>query len=80
MKLKKWIKKVILFLYAIMRKVLPVNKKIILFATSGGSKFGKTVEDLRVSVSDSTKIIEGGILNGSPSVEQLKSWAEKFCK
>ena len=56
------------------------NKKIILFATSGGSKFGKTVEDLRVSVSDSTKIIEGGILNCSPSVEQLKSWAEKFCK
>ena len=54
------------------------NKKIILFATSGGSKFGKTVEDLRVSVSDSTKIIEGGILNGSPSVEQLKSWAEKL--
>ena len=54
------------------------NKKIILFATSGGSKFGKTVEDLRVSVSASTEIVEGGILNGTPSVEQLKIWAEKF--
>lgn len=52
------------------------NKKIILFATSGGSRFGKTVENLRVSVSDSAEIIEGGILNGSPSIEQLKTWAE----
>lgn len=56
------------------------NKKIILFATSGGSGFGKTVENLRVSVSDSTKIVEGGILNGSPSIEQLKILAETFYK
>ena len=56
------------------------NKKIVLFATSGGSKFGKTVEDLRISVSDSTEIIEGGILNGATSVEQLKIWAENICK
>ena len=54
------------------------NKKIILFATSGGSRFGKTVENLRPSVSDSTEIIEGDILNNSPSVDQLKTWAEKF--
>ena len=54
------------------------NKKIVLFATSGGSKFGKTIENLRVSLSDSTEIIEGGILNNTPSVEQLKTWAEKF--
>ena len=56
------------------------NKKIILFATSGGSRFGKTVEELRVSVSNSTEITEGGILNNSPTKEQLKTWAEKFIK
>ena len=33
------------------------NKKIILFATSGGSRWGKTVEELRVSVPDSCEII-----------------------
>lgn len=54
------------------------NKKIVLFATSGGSRFGRTVENLRPSVSDSTEIIEGDILNSNPSVEQLKNWAEKF--
>lgn len=54
------------------------NKKIVLFATSGGSRFGKTVENLRPSVADSAEIIEGGILNSNPSEEQLKEWAEKF--
>ena len=54
------------------------NKKIILFATSGGSRFGKTVEKLKTSVSDSTEIIEGDVLNSNISVEQLRIWAEKF--
>ena len=54
------------------------NKKIILFATSGGSRFGKTVENLKSSVSDSTEIIEGGILNGTPSQEELKAFAQKY--
>ena len=54
------------------------NKKIILFATSGGSRFGKTVDNLKPSVSDSTEIIEGDVLNSNPTVEQLKTWAEKF--
>lgn len=54
------------------------NKTIILFATSGGSKFGKTVENLKPSVSNSTKIIEGDILNSNPSVEELKTWVKKF--
>ena len=35
------------------------GKKVILFATSGGSKFGKTVEELKISVPDSCEIIEG---------------------
>ena len=54
------------------------NKTIILFATSGGSRFGKTVDNLKPSVSDSTKIIEGKILNGNTTVDELKKWAESF--
>ena len=54
------------------------NKTIILFATSGGSRFGKTVENLKPSVSNSIKIIEGDILNSNPSVEELKTWVKKF--
>ena len=54
------------------------NKKIILFATSGGSGFGKTVQNLKPSVSDSTEIVEGDILNSNPSVDDLKKWVKKF--
>ena len=54
------------------------NKKIILFATSGGSGFGKTVQNLKQSVANSTTIIEGDVLNSNPSVEELKKWAKKF--
>ena len=54
------------------------NKKIILFGTSGGSGFGKTVENLKSSVSDTTEITEGKILNNSPSAEELKMWAKNY--
>ncbi len=54
------------------------NKKIILFATSGGSGFGKTVQNLKPSVANSATIIEGDILNSNPSIENLKQWANKF--
>lgn len=54
------------------------NKKIILFATSGGSGFGKTVSNLKPSVSNSTTIIEGDVLNSNPSVDDLKQWVKKF--
>lgn len=50
------------------------GKTIILFATSGGSVFGKTVEKLKGSVSPDTKIKEGRILNGKPSRVELASW------
>ena len=43
------------------------GKKIILFATSGGSGFGKTVDGLKNSVSANTEIIEGKLLNGNPN-------------
>jgi len=54
------------------------NKKIILFATSGGSRFGRTIENLRPSVAETTEIIEGNILNGEPSVEELKKWTDSI--
>ena len=52
------------------------GKKIILFATSGGSKFGKTVEELKVSVSADTEIIEGKLLNGRQSIATIKAWSD----
>lgn len=54
------------------------NKKIILFGTSGGSRFGKAVDNLRPSVADSAEIVEGDILNSHPTKQQLQEWAEKF--
>ena len=52
------------------------KKKIILFATSGGSKFGKTVEELKVSVSSDTEIIEGKLLNGKQTIASIKAWTD----
>ena len=52
------------------------GKKIILFATSGGSKFGKTVEELKVSVSADTEITEGKLLNGEQSIAAIKEWID----
>ena len=54
------------------------GKTIILFATSGGSGFGKTVDNLKCSVSDSTVIKEGKLLNGRPSVSELQQWVESL--
>ena len=52
------------------------GKKIILFATSGGSKFGRTVEELKISVPDSCEIIEGKLLNGRQTIASVKEWAD----
>lgn len=54
------------------------GKKIVLFATSGGSGFGKTVESLKGSVSADAQIIEGKILNGKPSESELRAWVESL--
>lgn len=54
------------------------GKKIVLFATSGGSGFGKTVEGLKKSVSDTTEIVEGKVLNGRLTTEDLRNWVNKF--
>ena len=49
------------------------GKTIVLFATSGGSGFGKTVAGLQGSVSPETKILEGRLLNGKLSDGELKA-------
>lgn len=55
------------------------GKKIVLFATSGGSGFGKTVADLKDSAPGAT-IVEGKLLNGTQSVAGLKSWVDSILK
>lgn len=55
-----------------------LGKKIVLFATSGGSGFGKTVAALKGSVSASTEIKEGRMLNGRVSEAELKDWVKSL--
>ena len=52
------------------------GKKIILFATSGGSKFGKTAQELKISVPDSCEIIEGKLLNGRQTISSINAWVD----
>ncbi len=52
------------------------GKKIVLFATSGGSGFGKTAAGLKGSVAADTVIVEGKILNGTNSADSLRKWVE----
>lgn len=56
------------------------GKKIVLFATSGGSGFGKTVENLKGSVAADTIIKEGKLLNGSISEAELRAWAKEIAE
>lgn len=51
------------------------GKTIILFATSGGSGFGKTAGDLASSCPKAV-IKEGRILNALPAEDALRQWAE----
>ena len=53
------------------------GKKVVLFATSGGSGFGKAVEGLRKSAPDA-EIIEGRLMNKPLTEGELKTWAESF--
>ncbi|MCQ2440557.1 MAG: flavodoxin [Clostridia bacterium] len=54
------------------------GKKIVLFATSGGSGFGKTADGLKGSVAKDTVIIEGKLFSRDVTAEELKKWAENF--
>lgn len=53
------------------------GKKIVLFATSGGSGFGKAVAGLQSSA-PSAEIVEGSLLNGRPDAAKLKAFADKY--
>ena len=53
------------------------GKKIVLFATSGSSGFGKAVQSLQPSAPNA-QIIAGEILNGNPNEKKLKSFADKY--
>ncbi len=55
------------------------GKKIILFATSGGSGLGRSVEKLEESAPHS-HIIAGEVLNNDMSDDDLKAFAEKYNK
>jgi flavodoxin len=53
------------------------GKKIVLFATSGGSGLGKSAQKLEPSAPHS-EIVDGFMLNGSFNDEQLKALAGRF--
>lgn len=53
------------------------GKKIILFATSGGSGFGKTVENLEGSC-PGAELKEGGVLSGRMTLDEVKEWVENL--
>ena len=53
------------------------GKRIVLFATSGGSGLGKSAKKLEDSAPDS-EIVDGFMLNGSFTDEQLKELTEKY--
>ena len=46
------------------------GKKVVLFATSGGSGFGNTVKELHPSAPN-TEIVEGKILNSKSEIEKF---------
>ena len=53
------------------------SKTVVLFATSGGSGLGKSAAGLRPSA-PGARIVDGRLLNGRLSENELKSWAEKM--
>lgn len=52
------------------------GKKIVLFATSGGSGFGNTVSELKVSA-PGADIVEGKLLNGLSKTE-IENWVNEL--
>ena len=52
------------------------GKKIVLFATSGGSGFGNTVSELKPSVSDAA-IVEGKVFNKAAK-QEIAEWVKSI--
>jgi len=53
------------------------GKKIVLFATSGGSGFGKTLERLEGSC-PGAELVEGKLIKSGDTVEEIAAWALKL--
>ncbi|MBQ5413984.1 MAG: flavodoxin [Schwartzia sp.] len=53
------------------------GKKIIVFATSGGSGLGKSSAELQPSAKNA-EFVDGAVLKAGMSVEELKKWAAAF--
>lgn len=51
------------------------HKKVVLFATSGGSDMGKTAEKLQPYLGSEAEIVDARVMNENPSIEELKAWA-----
>lgn len=51
------------------------HKKVVLFATSGGSDMGKTAEKLQPFLGSEAEIVDAKVMNENPSLEPLKAWA-----
>ena len=51
------------------------KKKIILFATSGGSGIGHTADDLRESAGKG-EIVGARVLTGDEDEDELRAWAK----
>ena len=54
------------------------GKTIVLFATSGGSGFGSTVDGLKNSVSQTAVLKEGRLLNGRATKAELEKWVQSL--
>ena len=51
------------------------HKKVVLFATSGGSDMGKTAEKLQPYLGSEAEIVDAKVMNENPILEALKAWA-----
>lgn len=51
------------------------HKKVVLFATSGGSDMGKTAEKLQPYLGSEAEIVDAKVMNENPNLEALKAWA-----
>ena len=51
------------------------HKKVMLFATSGGSDMGKTAEKLQPYLGSEAEIVDAKVMNENLSLEALKAWA-----
>ena len=54
------------------------GKRIVLFATSGGSDFGKTVQFLKNSVSPDTEIVEGRVFSSRADDKDITDFANSY--